>query len=222
MVLYDSRGNQYAVKFAEKAENGTLGLAREYLGGTLAEFVGAPVPSTTFVELTSTTLTIDPNIAFEDGSRPAPQITVGSSYLAASGSPAAPDALTRIPAEDAAGILVFNTWVSVGDRHWGNYLIRTTTNGPRLVSIDYATCLSTSTSIPMDIRDPDLVAIARSVPQAVEEFLRRLKAVSDRAIGNAISQIPRAWMDDAERHRIGDYLLLGRAATRALVTSALA
>jgi hypothetical protein len=37
MVFYDPYENMDAVGFAEKAENGTLGFAREYLAGRLAE-----------------------------------------------------------------------------------------------------------------------------------------------------------------------------------------
>ncbi len=80
MVLHDASGQQHVVKFAEKVEYGSLGLSREYLGGTFAEVIGAAVPTTTFVELTANSLVLDQNIVFDDGSRPVPQITVGSSY----------------------------------------------------------------------------------------------------------------------------------------------
>jgi hypothetical protein len=222
MVLYDPRGNQYAVKFAERAENGTLGIAREYAAGALAGFVEAPVPSTSFVELTSVALTFDPGIAFEDGSRPAPQVTVGSYYLADAASPSSPGELEAIPAGDAAAILVFNAWVAVGDRHWGNYVIEARTNGPRLFSIDYASCLSTSATAPSGVRDPDLIAIARSVPEAVEEFLRRVGDVSERSIRGVFARIPRDWMTEAERERVANFLLQGRRATRVAVMAALA
>jgi hypothetical protein len=221
MVLYDSGGSQHVVKFAEKAEYGTLGLAHESLGGGLAELIGASVPTTTYVQLTTGALAMDPNIAFDDGTRPAPQVTVGSMYLENAASPVTPEAFTLISAQDLAGILVFNTWVSVGDRHWGNYLTQTSTNGPRLFSIDYTSCLSSIAPAPTSIRDTDLVAMARSITEAVEEFLRRLEAVSERSIQGIIGRVPRDWMDGRERNRVAEFLLAGRATTRALVTAAL-
>lgn len=222
MVLYDSRGNQQVVKFAETVEHGRLGLAHESLGGDLSELIGASVPAATFVQLTSGALAMDSNIVFEDGTRPAPQVTVGSMYLENASSPATPDAFGLIAPEDLAGILVFNTWVAVGDRHWGNYLIQTTTNGPRLFSIDYASCLSSTATAPTSIRDADLVAVSRSFERAVEEFLRRLQAVSERAVHASIARIPRDWMDVPDRNRVAEFLLAGRTKTRELVTAALA
>ena len=131
------------------------------MAGGLAELIHAPVPSTTFVELTSATLTLDSNIAFADGSRPAPQVTVGSTFISNAASPVSPMDFQAVPVEDIAGVLVFNTWVSVGDRHWGNYIIESTSVGPRLISIDYATCLSEHRSSPTSIGDPDLLPFAR-------------------------------------------------------------
>ncbi len=222
MVIYDARGTLYVVKFAEKAEQGTAGLARDYVAGPLAELIDAPVPSTTFVELTSGSLTLDSNIAFADGSRPAPQVTVGSTFISSTASPASPMGFQAVPAEDIAGVLVFNTWVSVGDRHWGNYIIESTSVGPRLISIDYATCLSAHRSSPTSIGDPDLLPLAKSARTAVETYLRRLQAVTEHQIRHAVGRVPGTWIASDERERIVNFLMLGREATARLVGSALA
>src|SRR5438093_2139926 len=100
MAITDARGNLFVVKFAEKAEHGTAGLARDYVAGGLAELIHAPVPSTTFVELTSATLTLDSNIAFADGSRPAPQVTVGSTFISIAASSVLPLDFHVVPVED--------------------------------------------------------------------------------------------------------------------------
>jgi hypothetical protein len=222
MVLYDASGNLHAVKFAEKAERGVAGLAREYLAGALAELIEAPVPTTTFVELTSSALTLDPNIVFNDGSRPAPQITVGSAYLANAASPTSPMVFAEIPQDDVAGALIFNTWVSVGDRHWGNYIIQTTSIGPRLVSIDYATCLAVERSAPTSVGDVDLLPLALAARRAVDQYLHRLLSVTERRIRQVVARVPVAWMGLDERERLVSFLLVGRLATERLVVGALA
>jgi hypothetical protein len=222
MVLYDAYENMYAVKFAEKAESGTLGLAREYLGGSLAELIEAPVPATTFVELSSSALSTDANISFNDGSRPAPQVTVASMYLTDATSPVTPMDFEGVPSEDVAGVLVFNTWVSVGDRHWGNYMIQTTTDGPHLVSIDYTTCLADAGATPTSVGDRDLLQFAKAADAAIDEYIRRLLAVSERRIRQAVSHVPSGWMSHHERERIVDFLLSGRLATERLVADAIA
>ena len=222
MVLYDAYENMYAVKFAEKVENGALGLAREYLGGSLAELIDAPVPSTTFVELSSWTLSTDASIAFDDGSRPAPQVTVASTYLADAASPVTPMAFETVPSDDLAGVLVFNTWVSVGDRHWGNYIIQTTTNGPRLVSIDYATCLSGNGSAPTSVGDVGLLPFARTAGAAIDEYVHRLLAVTERRIRQAVGRVPGLWMSNGERERIVNFLLSGRLVTERLIADVFA
>jgi hypothetical protein len=221
MVMCDDRSDLYVVKFAEKAEHGTSGLARDYLAGPLSQLIEAPVPSTAFVELTTASLFFDSTIAFSDGSRPAPQVTVGSTFVPNAASPASPAAFQAVPDADIAGVLVFNTWVSVGDRHWGNYIIQTTTNGLRLISVDYATCLATHQSMPTSIGDVDLIPFARRARTAIQAYLLRLRAVTESQIRRAISGVPIDWMPQAERERIVSFLLSGRATTAGLIASAL-
>ena len=221
MVLYDSRGNLFAVKFAEKVEYGTTGLAREYIAGGAAELIDAPAPTTTFVQLTAAALTMDPRIAFADGTRPAPQVTVGSAFVTNASSPATPGAFTTVPVEDVAAVFVFNAWVSVGDRHWGNYIIQTTSFGPRLISVDYATCLSRG-STPTSIGDPDLISLLRSARQPVATYLARLRGVPERSLRELIARVPGSWLASSERERIARFLIDGREETARLVTAAIA
>jgi hypothetical protein len=221
MVLSDAFGNAYAVKFAEKIENGTAGLAREYLAGALAALIDAPIPTTTFVELTPTALAIEPNIVFSDGSRPAPQITVGSVFVSNAASPTSHTSFQNVPEVDVAGIFVFNTWVSVGDRHWGNYVIETTSTGPRLISIDYPTCLTLHSSAPTSVRDPDLLTVAKASRSAVDDYLHRVLALTERRIRQAIASVPGQWMASDERERLAYFLVSGRPATERVVISAL-
>src|SRR5207247_1937625 len=153
-------------------------------------------------------LTLDSNIAFADGSRPAPQVTVGSTFISNAASPVSPMDFQAVPAEDIAGVLVFNTWVSVGDRHWGNYIIESTSVGPRLISIDYATCLSEHRSSPTSIGDPDLLPFARGDRNAVEACLRSLQAVTERQVRHTVGRVPGTWMASDERERLINVLML--------------
>jgi hypothetical protein len=221
-LVRGSDGNNYAAKFQEKAENGARGQGREVIAGVLAPQIGVQVPETAVLVLTQQLIDNEPALTFKDGSRPQPGLASGSAFRPPIDDPTLETTarLALCPSIDAAGILVFNTWVASGDRHWDNYAFYRTDESVRLASIDYASAFQRAPGDPLRPLDAaEVQTVAHNNPTIVLDFVERLEALSDADIERAVAAAPDEMLDEQERRLISDQLMAGRGLIRAAVGS---
>jgi hypothetical protein len=209
----------YGVKFREKAQSNELGICREYLAGQLASLVQASVPASRLLELEQDFIDSEPRLAFNDGTRPAPQVTAGLRFLAHVTDPPEWSARLAIcPTSDLATVLVFNAWVRVDDRGEQNYAIYWDRSTVRFASIDYAESMNAdSTSLP-EVRDvDDIAAVAKSDWPAVDRTLTRLESLTEEQIDRVFAGLPTEWGIAGSYAELNAYLKAARSQVRAVV-----
>lgn len=215
-----SNGRSYAAKFREKAQHNERGLGREVLAGVLASILGVSVPAAELIMLTQDFVDNEPNLKFRDGSRPRPGLASGSSFVPHMNEPPFDHSarLALCPASDAAGIVVFNTWTGVSDRHWDNYAFFWNESAVRLASIDYADAFMKSPGSALTVVDQqDIRDVAMANADLVTAALDRLDQLTDARIDDAVALIPDELIPVGDKTSIQEFLKIGRGSVRALV-----
>lgn len=197
----------YAVKFTPVVPRSEQ--ACELICGQLAELVGAPAPTSALLELTQDLLDAEPRLRFEDGSRPQSGLAVGTRYVGDFDAPPTEWSarLGLVADADLGGIVVFDTWLGVTDRHPGNYAFNWESGEIRLASIDFASALQGSAGTKPVVPDvAEIATIVRRDWAAVEGPLRAVERVTGDEIRAAVAAVPSDWLGTADRDRIAAYL----------------
>lgn len=211
----------YAAKFAPWVPRSEQ--ACELICGQLAEVVGAPAPGSALLELTQDLLDAEPRLRFHDGTRPAPGLAVGTRYMGDFDAPPTEWSarLGLVADADLAGIVVFDTWLGVTDRHPGNYAFNWESGDIRLASIDFASALQGTSGTKPAV--PDVAEIAAVLSRdwaAVEAPLQAVERVTDDEIRASVDVVPSDWLASADRDRIAAYLSHRRGELRPVLKEA--
>ena len=181
------------VKFVEKVENGTRGLASELLSSLLAALVNANVPAGDVVELQPSQ-----KITLGDGSSPASGLAVALETIDSWVDVNAPDAILDISADSLALISAVQSWTEVGDR--GHNMIR---SRDRVYAIDFASAFGSawagSTAAPALVDDPLMRDRLNAAPLAMRAAADGLDLVSDETIDQVVAKVPDEWMDPGQK-----------------------
>lgn len=181
------------VKFSEKVENGSRGLASELLASLLAALVPAKVPTGEVVELQPGQV-----ITLGDGSCPAPGLAVALETMNPWVDVNVPDAILDISADALALLSAVHSWTEVGDR--GHNMIRSRN---AVYAIDFASAFSlTWAGSAIDrplVEDPLMRDRLAAAPLAMRSAADCLDAVTDFAIDEAVAKVPDEWMDPAHK-----------------------
>lgn len=195
----------------------------ELISGQLAELVGAPAPGSALLELTQDLLDAEPRLRFHDGSRPAAGLAVGTRYMGDFDAPPTEWSarLGLVADADLGGIVVFDTWLGVTDRHPGNYAFNWESGEIRLASIDFASALQGSAGTKPVVPDVgEIASIVRRDWAAIEGPLQAVERVSEDEIQAAVAVVPSDWLGTADRDRIAAYLSYRRDELRTVLEEA--
>jgi hypothetical protein len=198
-------------KFAEGAENGTRGLASEFLASRLAASIGANVPTVAVVVLLPGQV-----IRLRDGVLPAPGLAAASETIPNWVDVNAGDALEGVATDQLALLAAVQWWVEASDR--GHNVILT--HG-RAYSIDFASAFGAAwsgappPSVLMD--DPLLLGRLTAEPLVVRSAAQKLLQVSDNEIDRAVNEVPDEWMDVTTKARFQSHLKANRQLVAQLI-----
>lgn len=217
-MVHASDGRSYAVKFVEKVQNGRLGQARELVAGLIGSELGSPAPRAAVLELTDEFVKAEPALTFADKTRPAAGLAIGMSYLPPMNEPphGLSSRLALVEPTDVVGVIAFNTWLAVVDRHWGNYAFYwDTLSAVRLATLDFADSLGRDPAVDPVIPDPvELQQIAARHDTLLSDEATKIESVGDDVIDVAIAGVPSDWLDQAARDAVAALAKSGRGKMR--------
>lgn len=236
LILF-SDGRHYVVKFKNNAIQGTRALVNEYVAGKLAQLLHLPVPYFQVVYISRSFIMANPNLhrhRFEPGQQFASCLISGAkSHLNK-----LPPRSKILNAQQLAGILVFDQWVSNVDRLHRNILVKKVPHRDRykIYMIDHGHSFSqhhppqrpncrwttnTLKKLPQILQpNPFCLWCWRQInsPNEVLRFVSKVEKIPNRQIHHVIASIPKEWnVSRIEKESLYHYLTRMKRKIRALM-----